>query len=132
MQSRNRPNSNFNSEAFRPESIRKVGPNDKFPCFACFDHPKERLDCRDCHGAGWVLGSHPMVQFAEDFIEKRLGGLLSAEMATSTGPYSEGWESNGRMSSSEEPTRKPREVVPSSLARTVDLGDQLRPREDSG
>lgn len=56
--------------------MRKINPNDRFPCFLCFDHPQDKLGCKECGGNGWILGSHPMVQFADDFIEKRLGKLI--------------------------------------------------------
>jgi len=63
------------SEHPKFETLRKITASDRFPCFACFDHPREKLACKECTGNGWIAGSHPMVQFAEDFIEKRLHGL---------------------------------------------------------
>lgn len=77
MNSRKSQTNSLSNEPIKIESLRKIGPNDTFPCFACYDNAKEKLSCKECGGNGWILGSHPMVQFAEDFIEKRLGGLLA-------------------------------------------------------
>ena len=68
-----RNETNTGSEGGRIDKLRKINPSDRFPCFLCYDHPRDRTNCQECAGNGWLPGSHPMVQFAEDFIEKRLG-----------------------------------------------------------
>ena len=90
-------------------------PNDRFPCFSCFDHPKDKVECKECKGNGWISGSHPMVQFAEDFIEKRMGGLIHLEMANSSGVGSEIGDSNVRMSFSDDPSKKQRDSFTESM-----------------
>jgi hypothetical protein len=61
----------------KTEALRKITSSDRFPCFSCFDNPREKVNCKECGGNGWISGLHPMVQFAEDFIEKRLHGMGS-------------------------------------------------------
>ena len=67
--------SNSHLDHFLPP-LKKINATDRFPCFCCFDHPKDKLECKECNGNGWISGTHPMVQFAEDFIEKRIGGMM--------------------------------------------------------
>ena len=57
-----------NSSELKISSLRKITPADHFPCFQCFDDPLDKNSCSECKGNGWISGSHPMVQFAEDFI----------------------------------------------------------------
>lgn len=105
------------------ESLKKILPSDKFPCFSCFDHPKDKLNCKECHGNGWIPGSHPIVQFAEDFLEKRLGGMVTSEMANSSGPESDFGDCMVKMSGSDDPYRRSKDAFPNSSVRTVNLRD---------
>lgn len=57
------------------KSLKKIRDNDKFPCFSCFDSPTSKIHCQDCNAQGYILGSHPMVQFAEDYIEKKFASM---------------------------------------------------------
>lgn len=116
------------SEADPPrcEALRKIAPTDRFPCFACFDNPRDKLTCPECAGNGWVSGSHPMVQFAEDFIEKRLSGLTANDMANSNTHHSEIGEIPVRMSGSYDPQKKRKDVLPVVSAKTVVMGDEIR------
>lgn len=113
------------SEHPKIESLRKITATDRFPCFACFDHPQDKLTCRECAGNGWISGSHPMVQFAEDFIEKRLGGFVSNEMSNSSG-HSDFGELATRMSGSYDPRKKAPEGFPLASTKTVAFGDEIR------
>ena len=45
MQGR-RGNSNQGIDSFKLESLKKITPNDRFPCFSCYDHPKDKLECK--------------------------------------------------------------------------------------
>jgi len=63
----NNKKSNVNTNStklLKGDFLRKIKPDDKFPCFMCFDHPRDKIACKECSGKGWILGSHPMVQFA--------------------------------------------------------------------
>lgn len=64
MHSRKGRTSNSGIEHLRGEALRKITASDKFPCFGCYDHHKDKLDCKECNGNGWISGTHPMVQFA--------------------------------------------------------------------
>jgi len=108
------------------DNLRKIQPSDRFPCFACFDNPRDKIGCNECGGNGWVSGSHPMVQFAEDFIEKRLSGLASTEMGNSYGHHSDIGDIGVRMSGSYDPQKRQREVLPITSSKTVALGDDIR------
>jgi len=68
MHSKKWQNNNSNTNEHKLSSLKKINPADKFPCFLCYDDPREKHNCEECKGNGWILGSHPMVQFAEDFI----------------------------------------------------------------
>ncbi len=52
--------------------LRKITSTDRFPCFSCFDDKINKTTCKVCLGSGFIYGSHPMVQFSEDFIEKKI------------------------------------------------------------
>lgn len=67
-----------------------------------------------------------MVQFAEDFIEKRLQGVNSSEMNGSSNNHSDFGEIAVRMSGSYDPRKKPVEVLPLASSKTVALGDEIR------
>ncbi len=49
------------------KNLKKIEAHHHFPCFECLDSEK-RVTCLACEGRGYVQGSHPMVQFIEDFI----------------------------------------------------------------
>lgn len=111
----------------KTEQLRKIQANDRFPCFACFDDQKEKMSCKECCGKGWIFGSHPMVQFAEDFIEKRLGGFSFTEMNNSSGQNSDFGEIGIRMSGSYDPRkRSSRDMFSAASTKTVALADEIR------
>lgn len=101
--------------------LRKIEPDDRFPCFACYDHPKDKLNCSECKGNGWLPGSHPMVQFAEDFIEQKLSTMTLEDF-----PHQmDNIVVEPRMSSSEGPKPKQKEVNFNSSTKTMP-SNQLR------
>lgn len=67
-----------------------------------------------------------MVQFAEDFIEKRLQGMGSSEMNSSSNNHSDFGDIAVRMSGSYDPRKRPVEVFPLASTKTVTLGDEIR------
>ena len=68
MHNKKKNNSLLFGDLPKVDSLRKIKPDDRFPCFLCFDHPADKISCKECNGNGWIFGSHPMVQFAEDYI----------------------------------------------------------------
>jgi hypothetical protein len=48
-----------------------------------------------------------MVQFAEDFIEKRLAGMLTSDFSNSSGNQNDFGEIMAKMSGSYDPKKKP-------------------------
>lgn len=66
-----------------------------------------------------------MVQFAEDFIEKRLSGFVSTEMNNSSN-HSDFGEVAACMSGSYDPRKKPLKVFPIESSKTVAFGDEVR------
>lgn len=85
MQTKKGQANSSTEQSLKFDSLKKITASDRFPCFACYDHPKDKLSCKECDGNGWISGSHPMVQFAEDFIEKRLGVGIVQDMGNSIG-----------------------------------------------
>jgi hypothetical protein len=67
-----------------------------------------------------------MVQFAEDFIEKRLAGVVGSDLANSSGNQSDFGEVVARMSGSYDPQKMPKDVFPTSSVKTLALGDEVR------
>lgn len=68
-----------------------------------------------------------MVQFAEDFIEKRLGGVNISEMNNSSGQNSDFGEIGARMSGSYDPRKASfRDVFSTNSTKTVALADEIR------
>lgn len=105
------------------KNLRKINPGDKFPCFSCFDDAKEKLSCGECNSQGFVLGSHPMVQFAEDFIEKKFANLGYncdkgfSNNSHNSNPSIESVSISNKMSSSYESRRK--DMIPGKSTKTV-------------
>lgn len=50
------------------KELKAITPEDKFPCYVCFDKTVERLNCEVCNKKGFISGDHPMVKFVEDFL----------------------------------------------------------------
>jgi hypothetical protein len=67
-----------------------------------------------------------MVQFAEDFIEKRLNGLVSSEINNNSSHQSDFGEIAAKMSGSYDPRKRPGEFFPLQSSKTVVLGDDIR------
>jgi hypothetical protein len=60
-----------------------------------------------------------MVQFAEDFIEKRLAGMINSDLSNSSGNQSDFGEVMARMSGSYDPQKRPKDVFPASSSKTL-------------
>lgn len=126
MHSKKTQNNNSNSQEPKLPTLRKINPSDRFPCFLCYDEPSQKTTCQECKGNGWILGSHPMVQFAEDFIEKRLAGVMASDLSNSSGNQSDFGEVMARMSGSYDPQKRPKDVFPISSSKTLVLAEELR------
>ncbi len=45
MHSKKSQNNNLNSYEQKLSSLKKINLTDKFPCFLCYDDPRERHNC---------------------------------------------------------------------------------------
>lgn len=41
----NKKNNYVPTETLKVDSLRKIKTDDRFPCFLCFDHPREKINC---------------------------------------------------------------------------------------
>lgn len=67
-----------------------------------------------------------MVQFAEDFIEKRLSGFFSQDLGNSSTGQSDLGDVFARMSGSYDPQKKKKDIIPGLSSKTVTFGDDIR------
>ena len=55
-----------------PDSIKKIGDEDTFPCYTCANDRLQRQDCTTCNRKGILKGNHPMVRMIEQIIDSKL------------------------------------------------------------